>query len=382
PEYQQTLWQLYDCPVWAGNLKHCPTIAYSGEIDRQKQAADVMEQALGRIGIKLRHVIGPNTAHKIHPDAKIEIEAAMDSLARSVVPTTPRQIHFTTTTLRYHRMHWVDVQGLQKHWTPARVDASIEGQSLIKITTENVTRIRLHFDAGQWPGAAAGEVTVLIDGDGIGAGLVGSDRSWSIELERGEDSWRVAGRDAGLRKRPGLQGPIDDALMDSFLFVLPSGRSDDADVQAWVEAESLHAMLHWRKHFRGDVRMVLDAQLTPEQIASHHLIVFGDPKSNRYLQQISENLPLQWDDQAIAVGKAKVQRQGHVPIMIYPNPHNADRYVVINSGFTFREYDYLNNARQTPKLPDWALVDIRQGATSQAPGIVRAAGFFDESWRP
>ena len=46
PEYQKTLWQMYDCPRWATNLKQCPTIVYSGEIDRQKQAADVMEVAL------------------------------------------------------------------------------------------------------------------------------------------------------------------------------------------------------------------------------------------------------------------------------------------------------------------------------------------------
>jgi pimeloyl-ACP methyl ester carboxylesterase len=35
PEYQRTLWQLYDCPPWSRNLVHCPTVAYSGEIARQ-----------------------------------------------------------------------------------------------------------------------------------------------------------------------------------------------------------------------------------------------------------------------------------------------------------------------------------------------------------
>ncbi len=38
--YEQKLWQMYDCPVWARNLRMLPTIAYSGEIDKQKQAAD------------------------------------------------------------------------------------------------------------------------------------------------------------------------------------------------------------------------------------------------------------------------------------------------------------------------------------------------------
>jgi hypothetical protein len=66
---------------------------------------------------------------------------------------------------------------------------------------------------------------------------------------------------------------------------------------------------------------------------------------------------------------------------IYPNRLIGwTRYIVLNSGFTFREYDYLNNARQTPKLPDWAVVDITLPATSRAPGRIAAAGFFDERW--
>ena len=37
--------------------------------------------------------------------------------------------------------------------------------------------------------------------------------------------------------------------------------------------------------------------------------------------------------------------------MVYPNPLNREKYVVLNSGLTYREYDDLNNARQVPKLP-------------------------------
>ena len=69
-----------------------------------------------------------------------------------------------------------------------------------------------------------------------------------------------------------------------------------------------------------------------------------------------------------------------MPVLIYPNPLNPKRYVVLNSGFTFREYDYLNNARQVPKLPDYALVDVNVPVSSRAPGGIVAAGFFDEQW--
>jgi hypothetical protein len=54
---------------------------------------------------------------------------------------------------------------------------------------------------------------------------------------------------------------------------------------------------------------------------------------------------------------------------------------VLNSGFTFREFDYLNNARQISKLPDWAVIDTATPADGRYPGKVAAAGFFDETWR-
>lgn len=52
---------------------------------------------------------------------------------------------------------------------------------------------------------------------------------------------------------------------------------------------------------------------------------------------------------------------------------------MLNSGFTFREYDYLNNARQIAKLPDWTVVDISQPVTARLPGGIAAAGFLVSS---
>ena len=68
----------------------------------------------------------------------------------------------------------------------------------------------------------------------------------------------------------------------------------------------------------------------------------------------------------------------HVPVMIYPNPWNPGRYIVLNSGFTFRGYG--SNATQTPKLPDYAVIDTRLPADETAPGALPLAGFFDEQW--
>jgi hypothetical protein len=55
--------------------------------------------------------------------------------------------------------------------------------------------------------------------------------------------------------------------------------------------------------------------------------------------------------------------------------------MVINSGFTFREFAALNNSDQTPKLPDWAVVDINTPPGPKWPGKIVDAGFFDEQWK-
>ena len=170
--------------------------------------------------------------------------------------------------------------------------------------------------------------------------------------------------------------------MDSFVFVLANSKSPDPVVQKWIESESQHAMLHWRKHFRGDVRRVSEDELSEAIIQESNLIVFGDPRGGGLAGKIAADLPISWNESSIQIGDQRVDASGRVAVLVYPNPLNRDRYVVLNSGFTFREYDYLNNARQTPKLPDWALIDVRGGATSRLPGVVEAAGFFDEQWQP
>jgi hypothetical protein len=67
-------------------------------------------------------------------------------------------------------------------------------------------------------------------------------------------------------------------------------------------------------------------------------------------------------------------------VMIYPNPLQPSRYLVVNSGPTYREGHDASNSVQTPKLPDWAIIDLSVPPDALAPGRVAAVDFFDESW--
>ncbi len=126
--YEQTLWHLYDCTDYALNLFNCPTVAYSGEVDRQKQAADMMAKALAKEGIEMVHVIGAKAGHKYTPDAKVEINRRIDSIVDVGRDPVPVKVRFTTWTLRYNRSFWVRVDGLNKHWERARRRRSVRSR--------------------------------------------------------------------------------------------------------------------------------------------------------------------------------------------------------------------------------------------------------------
>ena len=390
--YEKKLWHLYDCPDYATNLIHCPTVAYSGEIDIQKQAADIMEAALKERNIDLVHIIGPKTGHKIYPDSKKQIEQKMTALAKPGRKRNPLQVHLETYTLKYNKMHWVTVNRLAEHWEKARVDASFDHSESLTLSLKNVTDVTLHFDAGEYPFATNTRPILLIESiNGQSSARqelerkdlprIRSDRSWSCRLYLKNGKWQIGTpEEKGLRKRHNLQGPIDDAFMDSFIIVKPTKPAMHEKTQKWVQLELQHAIEQWRQQFRGDARVKNDTDISTEDIRSANLILFGDPQSNAVLEKIVKQLPLTWDAEELTIGGNKHDAKFHAPVMIHPNPLNPERYIVINSGFTYREYDYLNNARQVPKLPDWAIIDVRTSPGPRWPGKIVGADFFDEEW--
>jgi hypothetical protein len=85
-------------------------------------------------------------------------------------------------------------------------------------------------------------------------------------------------------------------------------------------------------------------------------------------------LPIRWSKTAITVGTQTFTAADHMPVLIYPNPLNPQRYVVLNSGHTFAEADFRGtNAWLYPRLGDYSVLT--------ATGDVAVSGFFDEKWQ-
>ena len=117
-------------------------------------------------------------------------------------------------------------------------------------------------------------------------------------------------------------------------------------------------------------------------MAKFHLLLWGDASSNKLLERLGPVLPIAWTSKDIRAADKSWSADQHVLAMIYPNPLPAGsgKYVVLNSGMTFREAHDRTNSLQNPKLPDWVVFDLSQAPGEQAAGGIADAGFFDEGW--
>ncbi|MEP6916023.1 MAG: prolyl oligopeptidase family serine peptidase [Acidobacteriota bacterium] len=376
---QKVLWHMYDAADYAVNTFNVPTVAYSGAIDGQKQAADAMAAAMLEEGLTLEHIIGPNTAHAYEPGARQQLQDRLDQLVAKGRNPVPNEIRFTTWMLRYNKMFWITLDGMEQHWQRARANATIEKDS-IRLTTANVTALHLDFAAGEAPFPAGTRPALTIDGLPLTLPAVARDRSLQAGLVKMNGAWQLGEPAGGVRKTHGLQGPIDDAFMDAFVFVRPTGRPLTEALGKWEQEQADYAIREWVHFFRGEPRVKNDTEVTAADIAGTNLVLFGDPSSNAVYKRIAGRLPIAWRADGVVVG-SETFASSHAPVFVYPNPLNPKKYVVINSGFTF--HDQSNNDMQSSKLPDWAVVDTAKPGNNYKylPLFVESQGFFDEAWK-
>lgn len=376
PWYEKKLWGLYDALDYAVNLENAGLVAYSGEIDKQKEAADLMEAALKKEGIQMTHIVGPKTGHKYEKGARDKVEKLVDAIVDRGRNLVPKKVQFVTPTLKYNRMHWVRIDALEKHWDLARVNVELTSTGIVA-TTHNVAQLTFDSKTMRYTRAK-----VTIDGQTLAKSRIDPTDMWAVNYQKRNGKWGPVKETIGLRKKHGLQGPIDDAFMSSFVFVSPDGKGWHAATDRWVKDELADARFQWRRQFRGEARVKTVAEVSAADIAESNLVLWGDPESNSLLARLLPFLPVKWDRDSVRVGEKNLASKGHMPALIFPNPLNPEKYVVLNSGFTFAHFGAMSNSRQTPKLPDWVVLDVSVSAPQRKQGEgVSAAGFFDENWR-
>jgi dienelactone hydrolase len=380
PEYQERCLCIYDAIDYAENARMIPIVAYSGGDDPQKLAADNIEKRLKKLQIDgMTHLVAPGLGHSFPPDWFKKANAIWSEHAAKGRAKEPKKISFVTYTTKYPRCEWMLITALEKQYQKTSVEGELTEKGC-RLTTKNVQSLIITLPLRSPPPVAEidGQTVKGELGNGLMFPLTKQDGKW--KRVEGDDFFRALLD--GTRKRPFLQGPIDDAFAQSFVCVIGSGDTWHPATQKFVDAKVAAFKYDWAKHWRGELQTTGDYAVTPNDINDKNLVLFGDPNSNLTLAQIMPKLPLKWTGDEIEFDGKKYKASEHVPVMIFPNPLNPNRYVVLNTGHTIPSGDYTKtNAMLFPRLGDYAVLRMTPTAKDASAYEVVTAGLFDEFWQ-
>ena len=383
PEPQHTTLGIYDSIDYALNAFNVPVCTYGGENDPQLLAGASMTEAAKLLNVPIRLIVGPKMGHAFDPESQKQFMAFhLENSAQGKPRFGERKhIRFTTRSLRYNTCDWLTVEEVEKVYAPSVVEARVNEDGDVDITTTNVRALRLVRDTG---------TDAIIDGtilecrtaaDGLLPDVfyVKTDAEWQVldyEESRGFSS------NPDRRKRYGLQGPIDDGFMSSFVCVRGTGKPWNENSQQWANWTLDRFSKEFAQWMRGDIRIVDDSAVDDTLLATNHLILFGDPGSNALLKKIVGDLPLEWTTDHIRIGEQKWSSADHGLSLIFPNPLNPSKYVVINSGNTFHEKEFRStNANLFPRLGDIAVQKFAAGESVGFEEQTVWADIFDANWQ-
>ncbi len=190
----------------------------------------------------------------------------------------PERVHFVAPSYRYSSAYWVRVDGL----TPgidATIDATRTGPAGISVKTSNLDGFTLTLDK---PASS-----IAVDGAVL---KVKAASSLSFQLASGK--WRP-GRFVPSGKRPGLEGPISEAISGRHIYVygtLGASPEEIADRKALAERAAQWSTPRSRLGINHTVKS--DVEITAADLETADLVLFGTAETNSVIARSGATLPL------------------------------------------------------------------------------------------
>ncbi|MCK4658367.1 MAG: prolyl oligopeptidase family serine peptidase, partial [Phycisphaerae bacterium] len=372
-------------PEMVGNLRYVPTWVFHGSADNNVHVAESvrMAQAMQTAALNIRYTEFPEVKHVCWLPA-YSGNTLYNWMADQSRAGEPRRITYRTVSLRHNRAYWATIESMVDSTRPAIIDVFVPQGGQIYVHALNVGRLALEPP----PSVVPPGVTPVFYYNNEPVTARARGHQWVLDLMPDSTS--------PLQKRHGLSGPIQDVFWDSFV-VVTSDHQDPAIAEAWRQIA--RNMFKWadRLVFKN-FRFISAGRLTPELIQSSNLICVGTPDCHSILAQTADKLPLVFTPTGLRVHGKPASPQIMGMVMIYPNPLNPDRYLVVCSGVR-QAVEALGGILQPPYLSPTPLEDLvvvtrkgklllqepQQKSTPKTNWMMRAipprGAVFDHKWQ-
>ncbi len=420
-QFQKRLLESWSPLLFAENLLHVPAYIVHGAKDDNVvvEHSRKMRARLQELGYRYGYDENPEGGHWWGPRGKYYGVEVVDKPPiwtffqkhnRRVV--APRRVIFKTDTLRYGDAYWVAIDELDEANRLARIEAEIKAGNTIAVQQNNITQFTLRLD--EKPTDTNQPISVSVNNRIVFNGELPPSKKLTLRRESdgkyvqllNNMDLRIAGKNAvdrlgriavqldetgkaaqiislpaePLKKTEKIYGTISDAFNRPFLFVLGTNAKNAKD-RAMVAASRRAAEAlkqEWMARANGIVKVKADSEITSEDIAEYNLILFGNPQVNSLIAQINDHLPVKFSAGGIRVGDKTFTNEGVGMAMVFPNPLNPNRYILIVGGTTAGSMETAGRLRLN-ELPDYAIFDNRTFSGEKTQFV--DGGFFDKYWR-
>jgi pimeloyl-ACP methyl ester carboxylesterase len=227
----------------------------------------------------------------------------------------PARVRFTTDAYKYDSAYWVRIDSLDPG-TPASIDARFTGDNEIEIQTASVYGFTLTL-AGHSKFRPAAPLRLMIDGKPHSVKVQAQ-----VSFARDGPGWKAARyTPAAGEKRPGLEGPIAEAIASRHIYVYGTGDAATPEEIRRREGQAAKAASWSTPQDRLFVgfRSMPDSDVTDADLRSANLVLFGNRITNTLIARFARRLPLELNPSAADYG------------LVFVAPVDG-RYVVVNSG--------------------------------------------------
>ena len=343
---------------FAGNALNVPVRIFQGELDPLVPADSTRQwqRRLLDLGVNAEYLEYPNIRHNAWEAAyrNGDLFRWLAPLKRSAAPEHVRLI---TRSFRYGTAYWVAIDSL----TPgelASIEARLEGS-------------RLTVETG---GAEGFTVTLprTVSAVTIDGAAVPVRAATTHAFTKSSGKWRTGAAPAAA-KHAGAEGPIAETFTGRHIYVYGTGAvhtPNEIEARRGI-AERAAGWSTPRNRLPLSFPVKADRDVTPEDLASSDLVLFGTAETNSLIARFAPRLPL-----ALEAGAADYGLLFIAPV---------DRhYVVVSSGLPWWTGAEQANRGGNPFAPPaWRLLStfgdfiLFKGSLA---GVV-IEGRFDRNWK-
>jgi pimeloyl-ACP methyl ester carboxylesterase len=315
----------------------------------------------------------------------VDSDELLDFLRNGVRNPNPKHIIFKTTDIGLNNKNdWLEIDEPERLYHDSLIDAEIK-DGTITVKTENVAQFTIHLSSEL---ISQKEMNLKINGQELRCKLSGKDfitlhnKGRQFQLKKSEKQ-KLLQRPSGaknIKKSAAFFGPIKKDYFSPFILIYGTqGDSDSTEINlhhARVEAQN------WWFRGNGHVEIIPDIELNSEIIHRYNLILFGGPETNAVTAKIMKDLPISIKNDRLIIDGQEIEKDDVAFQMVYPNPLNPEKYVVIKGGTSPKAEELaglFNVIYSGSGLPDFLIYD--ETVKEKGWAAIIATGFFDVNWK-